>query len=155
MHFEAEKRVFPCSETHGGMCRMLQDMLIQSWGDKIRVFPGVSKDWRDAVFHNLRAEGAFLVSAVRKDGQTAWVHVQSLAGEPCVLQADFGGDTPKLLASRRMELTEVSPGAWSLDIKKGESAVLYAGDNAPSLVIAPLPMAEEEMNHYGLRSKRG
>jgi len=155
MHFEAEKRVFPCSETHGGMCRMLQDMLIQSWGERIRVFPGVSKDWRDAVFHNLRAEGAFLVSAVRKEGQTAWVHVQSLAGEPCVLQqADFGGETPKVLANREMELIAVSPGVWSLDINKGESAVLYAGAEAPRLEIAPIPMAAEEMNRYGLRAKR-
>jgi len=133
---------------------MLQDMLIQSWGDKIRVFPGVSKAWKEAVFHNLRAEGAFLVSAVRKEGKTAWVHLQSLAGEPCVLQADFGGETPKVLANREMKLTSVSRGVWSLDIKKGESAVLSAGADAPGLEIAPLPMAEEEMNRYGLPADR-
>jgi hypothetical protein len=154
MHFEAERRVFPCSETHGGMCQMLHDMLIQSWGDKIRVFPGVPKKWEDAVFHNLRAEGAYLVSAVRKEGKTAWVHVQSLAGEPCLLQADFGGETPKVLANREMELTAVSPGVWSLDINKAESAVLYAGADAPHLEIAPVPIAKEEMNRYGLRKKR-
>ena len=153
MHFEAERRVFPCSETHGGMCQMLHDMLIQSWGDKIRV-PRRVEEWKDAVFHNLRAEGAFLVSAVRKEGKTAWVHVQSLAGEPCLLQADFGGETPKVLANREMELTADGPGVWSLDIKKGESAVLYAGADAPSLEIAPLPMAKEEMNRYGLRKDR-
>jgi len=50
-----------------------------------------------------------------------------------------------------MKLTGVGPGVWSLDIKKGESAVLYAGAEAPSLEIAPLPIAEEEMNRYGLR----
>jgi len=152
MHYEG--KVFPCSETHGGMCQMLQDMLIQSWGDKIRVFPGVPGAWKDAVFHDLRAEGAFLVSAVRKEGKTAWIHVQSLAGEPCVVQADFGGETPKVLASREMKLTSVSPGAWSLDIKKGESAVLYAGADVPSREIAPLPMAREEMNRYGLPADR-
>jgi len=131
----------PCSETYGATCRMLQDMLIQSWGDKIRVFPGVPQKWEDAVFHNLRAEGAFLVSAVRKEGKTAWVHVHSLAGEPCVLQVNFGGKTPKVLANREMKLTNVNPGVWSLDIDKGESAVLYAGDDAPRLEIAPLAMA--------------
>jgi len=153
LHYESERRVFPCSETHGGMCQMLQDMLIQSWGERIRVFPGVPKAWKDAVFHNLRAEGAFLVSAVRKEGKTAWVHLQSLAGEPCVLQADFGGATPKVLAKREAKLTNLSPGTWSLNLKKGESAVLYVGAEAPSLEIAPLPMAKEAMNRYGLRKK--
>jgi len=152
MHYEG--RVFPCSETHGGMCQMLQDMLIQSWGDKIRVFPGVPKAWKNAVFHNLRAQGAFLVSAVRKEGKTAWVRLRSLAGEPCVVQADFGGEAPKVLASRQMKLTNVSLGVWSLDIKKGETAVLYAGAHVPSLQIVPLPMEKEEMNRYGLRKEK-
>ena len=40
----------PCSETYGGLCRMLQDMLIQSWGERIRIFPAVPNDWKDVVF---------------------------------------------------------------------------------------------------------
>jgi hypothetical protein len=48
----------------------------------------------------------------------------------------------------------VSPGVWSLDIKKGESAVLYSGADAPRLEIAPLPMATEEMNRYGVREEK-
>jgi len=43
--------------------RSLQDMLLQSWGNKIAVFPAIPKAWDSAVFHDLRAEGAFLVSA--------------------------------------------------------------------------------------------
>ncbi|MHC4200995.1 MAG: glycosyl hydrolase family 95 catalytic domain-containing protein, partial [Planctomycetota bacterium] len=149
MHYEG--RYFPCSETHGGMCQMVHDMLIQSWGDRIRVFPGVPGSWKDAVFHNLRAEGAFLVSAVRREGRTAWVRLQSLAGEPCVVQADFGGETPKVLAKRGVGLGRVSPGVWSLDLKKGESVVLHTGKEMPELEIAPLPMPEKEMNRYGLK----
>jgi hypothetical protein len=102
----------------------------------------------------LRAEGAFLVSAVRKEGKTAWVRVQSLAGEPCALQVDFGGEMPKVLASRDMKRTNVSPGVWSLDLQQGESAVLYAGADPPNLEIAPLSMARQEMNRYGLRANR-
>jgi len=146
----------PCSETYGAACQMLQDALLQSWGDKIRIFPGVSREWKEAVFHNLRAEGAFLVSAVRSEGRTAWVRLQSLAGEPCVVKADFGSGTPKVLATREVGLTSVSPGVWSLDLRKGEAAVLCAETDAPRLEIAPLAMNEEEMNRYGLRgsSKR-
>ena len=50
--------------------RALQDILLQSWGGTIRIFPGVPESWKDVTFHNLRAEGAFLVSAQRRDGKT-------------------------------------------------------------------------------------
>ena len=146
MHHEGGN---PCSETHGGMCQMLHDMLIQSWGDKIRIFPGVPAQWKDAVFHNLRTEGAFLVSAVRSEGKTAWINVSSLAGEPCVIQADFNDQMPKVLAKRNMKLTKLAANRWSLDIKKGESAVLYTGTDAPQLQIVPIVIESEQMNIYG------
>jgi len=123
-------------------------------GDKIRVFPGVSPQWKEGVFHNLRAQGAFLVSAVRNQGKTAWVRIESLAREPCVVKADFGGDTPRVLATREVKLTTVSPGVWSLDLKEGEAAVLYVGDDKPKLEVAPLSMNQEEMNRYGVRKER-
>ena len=144
----------PCSETYGGICQTVHDMLIQSWGNKIRVFPGVSREWKDSVFHNLRAQGAFLVSAVRREGRTAWVRIRSLAGEPCMVTTDFGGEIPKVLATREVKLRTVSPGVWSLDLKKGEPAVLYVGDARLKLEIAPLVMDEDEMNRYGLRTAR-
>jgi hypothetical protein len=144
----------PCSETYGATCKMLQDALVQSWGDKIRVFPGVSREWKDAVFHNLRARGAFLVSAVRREGKTVWVRVESLAGEPCMVKADFGGETPKVLATREVKLKIASPAIWSLDLKKGESAVLYVGDDEPQLKVIPLVMNKKETNRYGVRKPR-
>ena len=133
---------------------MLQDMLLQSWGENIRVFEGVPGKWKDAVFQNLRAEGAFLVSAVRKNGNTSWIKVESLAGEPCRIISDFGGRKPSVKADRKMKLTEVKSGIWSLDIRKGESALLYAGDECPDLTVAPLPMKPEDMNMYGLDASR-
>jgi len=142
----------PCSETYGATCHLLQEMLLQSWGGKIRVFPGVPPQWQEAVFHNLRAQGAFLVSAVRREGKTGWIRIESLAGEPCVVKADFGGETLKVLANREMKLTPRSPGVWSLDLKKGEAAVLYAGDGKPKLEVAPVAMKEEKRNRYGLRT---
>ena len=48
----------------------IHEMLLQSWGGKIRVFPAVPEAWPDITFHDLRAEGAFLVSAVRQGGRT-------------------------------------------------------------------------------------
>lgn len=42
------------------------DMMLQSWGGIIHVFPAMPTKWQDASFYQLRTEGAFLVSALRK-----------------------------------------------------------------------------------------
>jgi alpha-L-fucosidase 2 len=47
----------------------VNEMLLQSWGEKIRVFPAVPDGWPDVSFENLRAEGAVLVSARRQAGR--------------------------------------------------------------------------------------
>jgi hypothetical protein len=59
---------------------VILDMLIQSWGDKIRVFPAVPPGWKDAVFDNLRCSGAFLVSSELKDGDIKYVRIISEKG---------------------------------------------------------------------------
>jgi len=79
---------WPTFESPISAQRNILDMLLQSWGGCIRVFPACPSAWRDATFHNLRAEGGFLVSAARKNGRTAWVCIRSLAGEPCRIQID-------------------------------------------------------------------
>ena len=70
----------------------MQDKLLQSWGNEIHVFPAVptaSNKWDEAVFHDLRAEGAFLVSARWQNGKTSWIRIKSLAGEPCRIKTDL------------------------------------------------------------------
>jgi alpha-L-fucosidase 2 len=47
----------------------INEMLLQSWGDTIRVFPAVPDKWPTVAFDNLRAEGAVLVSARRDKGR--------------------------------------------------------------------------------------
>ncbi|MGG7664380.1 glycosyl hydrolase family 95 catalytic domain-containing protein [Dyadobacter sp. BHUBP1] len=47
----------------------LQEMMLQSYGDAIEIMPALPADWRNAAFSNLRAEGAVLVSARRKEGK--------------------------------------------------------------------------------------
>jgi hypothetical protein len=79
----------PCLESSLSAANGIQTMLLQSWGDKIRIFPTMPAAWGDAVFHNLRAEGAFLVSARRAAGKTQWVRIKSLAGEPCRVKPNF------------------------------------------------------------------
>jgi len=70
----------------------LQEMLLQSYSDTIRLFPAVPADWKDISFKTLRAEGAFLISAERKDGQTQTVTIISEKGGFCHLENPFGND---------------------------------------------------------------
>jgi len=62
----------------------VHEMLLQSWGGVVRVFPATPNTWRDAAFEDLRAEGAYRVSARRAGGRCVWVRVQ--AGRKGVLR---------------------------------------------------------------------
>ena len=68
----------------------IQEMLLQSHGGILRVFPAVSQGWRDVSFAGLRAEGAFLVSAEQKNGAVTHVRVESEKGGIIRLTNPFG-----------------------------------------------------------------
>lgn len=58
----------------------VQEMLLQSYEDVLRVFPAIPADWKDVSFENLRAEGAFLVSAGMEKGHVVRLTVLSEKG---------------------------------------------------------------------------
>lgn len=57
----------------------VSELLLQSVGDVIRVFPAWPKDL-DARFQSLRAQGGFLVSSQQEDGKIGTIEVVSTAG---------------------------------------------------------------------------
>ncbi len=61
----------------------VQEMLLQSEGGTIRVFPAIPSTWRDASFETLRAEGGFLVSATRREGRTERVEIVATQNGTC------------------------------------------------------------------------
>lgn len=75
-----------CAVT-AGIC----DMLVQGWGDTLRLFPAVPAHWRDVAFRDLVAEGAWRVSAVRRDGLTVWVRISATVTRPLRLRDPFAG----------------------------------------------------------------
>ena len=129
--------------------RSLQDMLLQSWGDKIHVFPAIPAAWKDAVFHDLRAEGAFLVSANRKDGTTEWVRIKSLAGEPCRVQAAFSSEPKLQVNGKFVPFKPAVNGVYELPLVKGDEALLLTGGQPTPVVIKPVPIAPEDCNPFG------
>jgi alpha-L-fucosidase 2 len=78
-------------EANFGAAQAVHEMLLQSWGQTIRVFPAVSKRWPDVSFDDLHAEGGFRVSAKRKDGKTHSVRIQADAGGLLRLRDPFDG----------------------------------------------------------------
>jgi hypothetical protein len=117
----------PVIETPLSGARTLQDILLQSWGGTIRVFPGVPDSWKDVTFHNLRTEGAFLVSAQRRNGKLQFVRIESLAGEPC--RVKFDGKTQ--------------------DFKLGKGESITIGAN-PEAVLEPVAAQPDKVNTFGL-----
>lgn len=136
----------PVTETPFSAAQSIHGMLLQSWGDKIRVFPAVPDAWRDATFVDLRAEGAFLVSAQRRGGRTEWIRVKSLAGEPCRVKTDMADP-----ASSTGSLRKLGPGVFELDLKKGEEATLTADGAGSEPAWAPVPLPAGDGNCFGLK----
>lgn len=140
----------PVIETPLSGAQSVHDMLLQSWGGTIRIFPATPDAWGEAAFHDLSAEGAFRVSAQRTAGKTAFVRIKSMAGEPCVIIPGLGGKV-QVAGSRTFTLTESKPGRYSLDLKKGEEAILWSGTKRPAFTLAPVAVDEEAGNRFGLK----
>lgn len=152
------KEAGPVIETPLAGAEAIHDMLLQSWGDMIRIFPAVPEEWHDAAFHQLRAEGAFLISAARKRGKTRFVSIKSLAGEACTIKTDWSGEKPIQIhvISTQSRGSTVSfdvkkNGIIELSLKAGDEVVLYEGEEMPELVIRAVENHQDVRNYFGGR----
>lgn len=136
----------PVIETPLSGARSLQDILLQSWGNTIRVFPGVPAAWPDVTIHKMRAEGAFLVSASRRGGKTQWIRIESLAGEPCRVKCDLGD----IQTDHDVRLKKLDNGVVELELNKGQSVVLFPSGAMPNLTVEPVSAQEGRSNMYGV-----
>lgn len=143
------ERENPTFESPIASSRSMLDMMLQSWGGIIHVFPAMPTKWQEASFYQLRTEGAFLVSALRNKGQTKFIHIKSLAGEPCIIQADLIDDV-KLAGPPSVQLLKKG-NKWVLTLKKGQEAVLYTGKIPASFVIKANSLNLNEMNSWGVK----
>jgi hypothetical protein len=93
--------------------------------------------WADVTVHDVRTEGAFLVSGVRRAGATRWVRVRSLAGEPCKVRHGIAG--PIIIAGA--EWRDLGDGVIELSLDKDQEALIYARDTR-DFVIKPVEISE-------------
>lgn len=137
----------PVIETPLSGAESLQEFLLQSWGDKIRIFPSVPKDWPGVSFYRMRTEGAFLVSACRVAGETKTIKIESLVGAPCRIQTDLLNPQ----TDRPVHLQKVGPNLYTLSLQQGESVTLFAAGDGKPREIVPVPADEKSLNTFGLK----
>lgn len=144
----------PVIETPLSAAASLQEMMLQSWGtgfdNTLRVFPAMPAAWKEASFHNMLAEGGFLVSAARHEGKTAFINVRSLSGEPLKLKLE-SGQKWDLRGSRRFKVQNRGNDILSIDLKKGEDVLILPQGTTMPLVVSPVDA--HDSNYYGLKAK--
>jgi len=74
-----------------GIIAPIQEMMLQSWDEVIRVFPAWPKAL-DASFTTFRAEGAFLVSGSWRDARVQEFSIHSELGGPCRVENPWPGE---------------------------------------------------------------
>lgn len=130
----------PVIETPLSAAQSVHDMLCQSWGDVIRVFPAVP--WPDVAIQNFRTQGAFLLSASRTSGQTRWLRVLSEAGARCVIRHDIAGAIAVRNAQGRdLPYRHISPDTIEIALPRGSEAVIHPAADRPDFTISPVPTA--------------
>ncbi len=138
----------PVTETPLAAAQAVHDMLLQSWGDTLRIFPALPAAWKQASFQDLRAQGAFLVSAALREGQTCYVRVTSLAGEPVTLQVAMRA--PAIATPRPEAVVRASEGAFRLALAKGETMTLTEAGCPGATAIGPVAADPAKLNRFGL-----
>ncbi|WP_323451780.1 glycosyl hydrolase family 95 catalytic domain-containing protein [Streptomyces yaizuensis] len=144
MYYEAG----PVIETPLSGAMSLHDMVCQSWGGVVRIFPGVPGEWADVTLHDFRTEGAFLVSAVRRGGATRWVRVRAVGAPPAHRVAD--GDRCRVRHSIAGPVTvsgiggppppwrDLGGGEVELELPRRAEALIHPVGSRPRTVVEPV-----------------
>jgi hypothetical protein len=69
---------------------VMNESLFQSYNDKLRVLPAMPNDAGFVGRFTLAAKGGFLVSSEREAGETKYVGIKSLLGNPATLVNPWG-----------------------------------------------------------------
>ena len=142
----------PVMETplHGATA--IQEMMLQSWGGRLRVFPAVPPTWSNVQFAQLRGEGGYLVSGDYGDGDAKWVLVQAenegqIEVDPQIENADWS-------ATKGATVKKVKSGVYQIETEPGGSVLFWPKDSAqPKPNLKPVERRGKAY-HFGLSKGR-
>lgn len=101
----------------------VHEMLLQSNNGYIEIFPAIPAMWKDVAFKTLRAEGAYLVSAIKENGTVTEVKITAEAGGLLLLKLPF---KTFVMAGVKKQY-ELSENILKIKMTKGETVVLKNG----------------------------
>ena len=144
----------PCFETPHGMTNSLLEMLLQSQEPMIQVFPAVPHEWKEVSFVNLRAEGAYLVSAARKSTHTALVVVESEKGGTTTIVTSIPAVALNITSNMGKPNYQIKVqnniSYITINTKVGE-AITMRDKNFPTAVITPVKSTSYDAQWWGLQ----
>lgn len=143
----------PVIETPLSAATAVTEMLLQSWGGTLRLFPAVPDEWVDCSFRSLRGEGGFVVSASRKGGVTRWVTVSSDAGRQCRIYLPEW-DSVYVVKGRSGVVRALGNGYYYLNLKTGETVTLSGKWLDKAECLYEMPDAGKG-NFYGVKKGKG
>jgi hypothetical protein len=102
---------------------VLSELLVQSVGDVIRVFPAWPQE-RNARFRHLRTQGGFLVSAETKDSRIDRIDIESTVGGPLRMLSPWKGITFGYAGQRsQRSIAPDAQGIVSLSTRAGDQLI--------------------------------
>ncbi len=97
-------------------------MLLQSYAGFIEIMPAVPAEWQEVSFDKLRAEGAFLISAKKTNGQLSEIALTAEKGGMATLK--LPPDQWRVKSSKKVTLTPSQAGYMQLNCKPGGKVLL-------------------------------
>ena len=144
----------PCFETPHGMTNSLLEMLLQSQEPIIQVFPAIPDAWEEASFENLRAEGAFLVSAARKSSKTTLVIVKSEKGGATTIITAIPANVLNIVSNMGKSDYQLkvqnNKSYITINTKVGE-VITIRDKNFPREIISPVTTTSYDKAWWGLQ----
>ncbi|MBN1341815.1 MAG: hypothetical protein JXQ73_04005 [Phycisphaerae bacterium] len=137
--------VVPYLDGAGVSAFALQEILLQSHNDLIRVAPAVAKSW-SGIFR-LRAEGGFMVGADLLDGRSRFVEIESLLGKTCRIANPWTGVC--VVSQGKDEVLRSDTPTIQFDTRQGERYLLTPAE-IPLTHYQPAPITDQPNKSPGL-----
>jgi len=151
----------PVSESAYCGAGVVHTLLLHSRPDAniVDIFPGVPVEWSDVNFHLLRAQGGWLLSAVKQDGVVTFVRLENGGKEGAVLNVSVAHDDiwqdktrPPSAVPSIVPVVWAGSGCWAVGpLAPGQHVILYVGERPDKFVISPVPANTTEFNWFGYR----